>query len=172
MFADKNDSIAVLQLLQIIVPMPDRVTETSVQEVIQEADEHDLPLMWAVYRLLKDEAVYAVEWKDIFELVQQLRTVAAHWQADILFGVRDSDEEMEASIYDFPSTVLLRQAAYELQTYGLTLWRWQADNPDLCIGFISRTEDEDLLLRCAMKINARFIAVTDDEALSEDEDFL
>jgi len=63
--------------------------------------------------------------------------------------------------------LLLAHAAQELQGYGLTLWRWQVDNPDLCVGFISREEDEAAVRRCAAVLDAVIVAVRDEEVADE-----
>ena len=80
MNAVESGAAAVSRLLQLIAPEPERLDEDAVLEAVQEAYDHDLPLMWAVYHLGKHEAVFAAEWADVFTLVEQLRAVAANWQ--------------------------------------------------------------------------------------------
>ena len=98
MNAVESGAAAVSRLLQLIAPEPERLDEDAVLEAVQEAYNHDLPLMWAVYHLGKHEAVFAAEWADVFTLVEQLRAVAANWQADLLFGVQEAEDE--ALIFD------------------------------------------------------------------------
>jgi hypothetical protein len=161
MNAVENGVTAVSRLMQLIAPAPEWLEDDAVLEAVQEAYDHDLPLMWAVYHLGKHEAVFATEWTDVFTLVEQLRAVAANWQADLLFGVQEAEDE--ALIFDCDPQTLLRAAAQELRGYGLALWRWQGDNPDLCLGFICREEDADLLRACATALEARVVAVMDED---------
>ena len=156
----ETDTAAVFRLLQLVVPAPDALDEEAVRDAVQEAHDHALPLMWAVYHLGKHEAVFAAEWTDVFTLVEQLRAVAANWQADVFFGVQEAEDE--ALIFDSEPHWLLAAAAQELRAYGLTLWRWQGDNPDLCLGFICREEDEDLLQDCATALAARLLDVAEE----------
>ncbi|WP_455017805.1 DUF6630 family protein [Kingella oralis] len=156
----ETDAVAVSRLLQLIMPAPDALDEEAVRDAVQEAHDHVLPLMWAVYHLGKHEAVFAAEWTDVFTLVEQLRAVAANWQADVFFGVQEAEDE--ALIFDSDPHWLLAAAAQELRAYGLTLWRWQGDNPDLCLGFICREEDVDLLQDCATALAARLLDVAEE----------
>jgi len=82
------------QLLQLIDAEPDRFMEAdeALEDALLEARNHDLPPFWAAYHLLQHEAVFAAEWADIFDLVDDLRAVAANWQADVFFGVQEADE--------------------------------------------------------------------------------
>jgi hypothetical protein len=161
MNAVENSAVAVSRMLQLIAPAPEWLEDEVVLEAVQEAYDHDLPLMWAVYHLGKHEAVFAAEWTDVFTLVEQLRAVAANWQADLLFGVQEAEDE--ALIFDCEPQTLLRAAAQELRGYSLALWRWQGDNPDLCLGFICREEDADLLRGCAMALEARLLEVAEED---------
>ena len=161
MNAVENGVTAVSRLMQLIAPAPEWLEDDAVLEAVQEAYDHDLPLMWAVSHLGTHEAVFATEWTDVFTLVEQLRAVAANWQADLLFGVQEAEDE--ALIFDCDPQTLLRAAAQELRGYGLALWRWQGDNPDLCLGFICREEDADLLRACATALEARVVAVMDED---------
>ncbi|SAM70259.1 hypothetical protein CHUV0807_2171 [Cardiobacterium hominis] len=161
MNAVESGAAAVSRLLQLIASEPERLDEDAVLEAVQEAYDHDLPLMWAVYHLGKHEAVFAAEWADVFTLVEQLRAVAANWQADLLFGVQEAEDE--ALIFDCEPQTLLRAAAQELRGYGLALWRWQGDNPELCLGFICREEDTDLLQACAAALAARLRDVAEED---------
>ena len=156
----ETDAVAVSRLLQLIMPAPDALDEEAVRDAVQEAHDHVLPLMWAVYHLGKHEAVFAAEWTDMFTLVEQLRAVAANWQADVFFGVQEAEDE--ALIFDSEPHWLLAAAAQELRAYGLTLWRWQGDNPDLCLNFICREEDVDLLQDCATALAARLLDVAEE----------
>ena len=161
MNAVESGAAAVSRLLQLIAPEPERLDEDAVLEAVQEAYDHDLPLMWAVYQLGRDEAVFAAEWADVFSLVEQLRMVAANWQADVFFGVQEAEDE--ALVFECDPRWLLQVAARELSGYGLALWRWQGDNPDLCLGFVCREEDGDLLLQCATALEARLLRVEDED---------
>ena len=166
--SEQNHHAAVLQqLLQLIDTEPDRFMEKDValEDALLEARNHDLPPFWATYRLLQHEAVFGAEWVDVFDLVDDLRSVAANWQADVFFGVQEADDE--PLIYEADPRRLLAHAARELQEYGLTLWRWQVDNPDLCVGFISREEDEAAVRRCAAALDAVIVAVRDEEVADE-----
>ena len=80
MNAVENGVTAVSRLMQLIAPAPEWLEDDAVLEAVQEAYDHDLPLMWAVYHLGKHEAVFATEWTDVFTLVEQLRAVAANWR--------------------------------------------------------------------------------------------
>ena len=155
------NAAAVGRLLQLITPAPDALEQEAVRDVVQAARDQDLPLMWAVYQLGRDEAVFAAEWPDVFSLVEQLRMVAANWQADLLFGVQEAEDE--ALVFECDPRWLLQVAARELSGYGLALWRWQGDNPDLCLGFVCREEDGDLLLQCATALEARLLRVEDED---------
>ena len=73
------------------------------------------------------------------------------------------EAEDEALIFDCEPQTLLRAAAQELRGYGLTLWRWQGGNPDLCLGFICREEDADLLRGCATALEARLLEVAEED---------
>jgi len=83
------------QLLQLIDAEPDRFMEAdeALEDALLEARNHDLSPFWAAYHLLQHEAMFAAEWADIFDLVDDLRAVAANWQADVFFGVQESDDE-------------------------------------------------------------------------------
>ena len=155
------------QLLQLIDAEPDRFMEAeeALEDALLEARNHDLPPFWAAYHLLQHEAVFAAEWADVFDLVDDLRAVAANWQADVFFGVQEADDE--PLVFETEPRLLLAHAAQELQGYGLTLWRWQADNPDVCVGFISREEDEAAVRRCAAVLDAAIVAVRDEEVADE-----
>ena len=166
MNAVESGAAAVSRLLQLIAPEPEWLEDEAVLEAVQEAYDHDLPLMWAVYHLGKHEAVFAAEWADVFTLVEQLRAVAANWQADLLFGVQEAEDE--ALIFDCEPQTLLRAAAQELRGYGLTLWRWQGGNPDLCLGFICREEDADLLRGCAAALEARLLEVAEEDEADDE----
>ena len=155
------NAATVGRLLQLITPAPDALEQEAVRDAVQAARDQDLPLMWAVYHLGKHEAVFAAEWADVFTLVEQLRAVAANWQADLLFGVQEAEDE--ALIFDCEPQTLLRAAAQELRGYGLALWRWQGDNPELCLGFICREEDTDLLQACAAALAARLRDVAEED---------
>ena len=155
------DAMAVGRLLQLITPAPDALEQEAVRDAVQAARDQDLPLMWAVYQLGRDEAVFAAEWPDVFSLVEQLRMVAANWQADVFFGVQEAEDE--ALVFECDPRWLLQVAARELSGYGLALWRWQGDNPDLCLGFVCREEDGDLLLQCATALEARLLRVEDED---------
>ena len=155
------DAMAVGRLLQLITPAPDALEQEAVRDAVQAARDQDLPLMWAVYQLGRDEAVFAAEWADVFSLVEQLRMVAANWQADVFFGVQEAEDE--ALVFECDPRWLLQVAARELSGYGLALWRWQGDNPDLCLGFVCREEDGDLLLQCATALEARLLRVEDED---------
>jgi len=150
------------QLLQLIDAEPDRFMEAdeALEDALLEARNHDLSPFWAAYHLLQHEAMFAAEWADIFDLVDDLRAVAANWQADVFFGVQEAEDE--ALIFDSEPHWLLAAAAQELRAYGLTLWRWQGDNPDLCLGFICREEDVDLLQDCATALAARLLDVAEE----------
>ena len=87
--------------------------------------------------------------------------VAANWQADVFFGVQEAEDE--ALVFECDPRWLLQVAARELSGYGLALWRWQGDNPDLCLGFVCREEDGDLLLQCATALEARLLRVEDED---------
>ncbi|WP_298080432.1 hypothetical protein [uncultured Cardiobacterium sp.] len=155
------NAAAVGRLLQLITPAPDALEQEAVRDAVQAARDQDLPLMWAVYQLGRDEAVFAAEWPDVFSLVEQLRMVAANWQADVFFGVQEAEDE--ALVFECDPRWLLQVAARELSGYGLALWRWQGDNPDLCLGFVCREEDGDLLLQCATALEARLLRVEDED---------
>ena len=155
------DAMAVGRLLQLITPAPDALEQEAVRDAVQAARDQDLPLMWAVSQLGRDEAVFAAEWPDVFSLVEQLRMVAANWQADVFFGVQEAEDE--ALVFECDPRWLLQVAARELSGYGLALWRWQGDNPDLCLGFVCREEDGDLLLQCATALEARLLRVEDED---------
>ena len=151
------------QLLQLIDAEPDRFMEAdeALEDALLEARNHDLPPFWAAYYLLQHEAVFAAEWADIFDLVDDLRAVAANWQADVFFGVQEAEDE--ALVFECDPRWLLQVAARELSGYGLALWRWQGDNPDLCLGFVCREEDGDLLLQCATALETRLLRVEDED---------
>ena len=155
------NAAAVGRLLQLITPAPDALEQEAVRDAVQAARDQDLPLMWAVYQLGRDEAVFAAEWADVFSLVEQLRMVAANWQADVFFGVQEAEDE--ALVFECDPRWLLQVAARELSGYGLALWRWQGDNPDLCLSFVCREEDGDLLLQCATALEARLLRVEDED---------
>lgn len=155
------NAATVGRLLQLITPAPDALEQEAVRDAVQAARDQDLPLMWAVYQLGRDEAVFAAEWADVFSLVEQLRMVAANWQADVFFGVQEAEDE--ALVFECDPRWLLQVAARELSGYGLALWRWQGDNPDLCLGFVCREEDGDLLLQCATALEARLLRVEDED---------
>lgn len=155
------NAATVGRLLQLITPAPDALEQEAVRDAVQAARDQDLPLMWAVYQLGRDEAVFAAEWPDVFSLVEQLRMVAANWQADVFFGVQEAEDE--ALVFECDPRWLLQVAARELSGYGLALWRWQGDNPDLCLGFVCREEDGDLLLQCATALEARLLRVEDED---------
>ena len=74
MNAVESGAAAVSRLLQLIAPEPERLDEDAVLEAVQEAYDHDLPLMWAVYHLGKHEAVFAAEWADVFNCARWRRT--------------------------------------------------------------------------------------------------
>ena len=155
------NAATVGRLLQLITPAPDALEQEAVRDAVQAARDQDLPLMWAVYQLGRDEAVFAAEWPDVFSLVEQLRMVAANWQADVFFGVQEAEDE--ALVFECDPRWLLQVAAREFSGYGLALWRWQGDNPDLCLGFVCREEDGDLLLQCATALEARLLRVEDED---------
>ena len=155
------NAATVGRLLQLITPAPDALEQEAVRDAVQAGRDQDLPLMWAVYQLGRDEAVFAAEWPDVFSLVEQLRMVAANWQADVFFGVQEAEDE--ALVFECDPRWLLQVAARELSGYGLALWRWQGDNPDLCLGFVCREEDGDLLLQCATALEARLLRVEDED---------
>lgn len=155
------NAATVGRLLQLITPAPDALEQEAVRDAVQAARDQDLPLMWAVYQLGRDEAVFAAEWPDVFSLVEQLRMVAANWQADVFFGGQEAEDE--ALVFECDPRWLLQVAARELSGYGLALWRWQGDNPDLCLGFVCREEDGDLLLQCATALEARLLRVEDED---------
>lgn len=155
------NAATVGRLLQLITPAPDALEQEAVRDAVQAARDQDLPLMWAVYQLGRDEAVFAAEWPDVFSLVEQLRMVAANWQADVFFGVQEAEDE--ALVFECDPRWLLQVAARELSGYGLALWRWQGDNPGLCLGFVCREEDGDLLLQCATVLEARLLRVEDED---------
>lgn len=155
------NAATVGRLLQLITPAPDVLEQEAVRDAVQAARDQDLPLMWAVYQLGRDEVVFAAEWPDVFSLVEQLRMVAANWQADVFFGVQEAEDE--ALVFECDPRWLLQVAARELSGYGLALWRWQGDNPDLCLGFVCREEDGDLLLQCATALEARLLRVEDED---------
>ena len=155
------NAATVGRLLQLITPAPDALEQEAVRDAVQAARDQDLPLMWAVYQLGRDEAVFAAEWADVFSLVEQLRMVAANRQADVFFGVQEAEDE--ALVFECDPRWLLQVAARELSGYGLALWRWQGDNPDLCLGFVCREEDGDLLLQCATALEARLLRVEDED---------
>ena len=157
----ESNAAKVGRLLQLITPAPDALEQEAVRDAVQAARDQDLPLMWAVYQLGRDEAVFAAEWPDVFSLVEQLRMVAANWQADVFFGVQEAEDE--ALVFECDPRWLLQVAARELSGYGLALWRWQGDNPDLCLGFVCREEDGDLLLQCATALEARLLRVEDED---------
>ena len=48
MNAVESGAAAVSRLLQLIAPEPERLDEDAVLEAVQEAYDHDVPLMWAV----------------------------------------------------------------------------------------------------------------------------
>ena len=167
MSEQERHAAALWQLLQLIVAEPDRFVDAdaALDDALLEARDHDLPPFWAAYRLLPHEAVFAAAWVDVFDLVDDLRAVAANWQADVFFGAQEADDE--AAVFETEPRLLLTHAARELQGYGLTLWRWQADNADVCAGFISRAEDEAAVRRCAASLDAAIVAVRDEAVADE-----
>ena len=100
MNAVENGVTAVSRLMQLIAPAPEWLEDDAVLEAVQEAYDHDLPLMWAVYHLGKHEAVFATEWTDVFTLVEQLRAVAANWQADLLRACATALEARVVAVMD------------------------------------------------------------------------
>ena len=79
----------------------------------------------------------------------------------VLEAVQEAEDE--ALVFECDPRWLLQVAARELSGYGLALWRWQGDNPDLCLGFVCREEDGDLLLQCATALEARLLRVEDED---------